>query len=279
MGGKQSQGGDYQKYMKQYAGDYQKYMKQADQGGKQSQGGDYQQYVKQYAGDDQKYMKQGGQSGKQSQGGDYQQYMKQYAGDYQKYTKQGGQGGDYKSYAADVKNWSNNEEVRDAFRSKYAGSYINLNAMDSQQGPGDAFMNKYARSYLPRDVKNWSNREEVREEFVKKYAGAYTNLRATKSDKSSNAASSQLSDLRSGETPPAAASNDPVEAHAETDASTEAKDIHAAIELASVPQQRAPTVSQVSSILAVTVFVAGIAFMRNARRSRYQPVLEPFLGA
>merc|ERR1712100_265067 len=77
--------------MKQYAGDYQKYMNQGGGGKNESQGGDYQQYMKQYAGDYQKYMKQGGGGKNESQGGDYQQYMKQYAGDYQKYMKQGDQ--------------------------------------------------------------------------------------------------------------------------------------------------------------------------------------------
>ena len=40
MQGHASQGGDYQKYMKQYSGDYQKYMQ-----GHASQGGDYQKYM------------------------------------------------------------------------------------------------------------------------------------------------------------------------------------------------------------------------------------------
>merc|ERR1712176_427939 len=42
-------------------------MKHEGQGNNQSQGGDYQKYLKQYAGDYQKYMKQGGQDGQQSQ--------------------------------------------------------------------------------------------------------------------------------------------------------------------------------------------------------------------
>eukprot|EP00971_Amphidinium_carterae_P080849 1599357-Amphidinium_carterae.1 len=54
-----SQGGNYQKYMKQYAGGSQK----SQTGG--SQAGDYQKYM--------------------SQGGDYQKYMNDYASDYSKY--------------------------------------------------------------------------------------------------------------------------------------------------------------------------------------------------
>merc|ERR1712176_1574298 len=82
----------------------------------------------------------------------------------------------------------------DAFKNKYAGSYIKLNAMDSD---GDAFKNKYAGSYLPRDVKNWSNREEVRKDFENKYASEYTNLYAMKSDTNSDGAPVQYSESRS----------------------------------------------------------------------------------
>merc|ERR1740121_2521910 len=77
-----SQGGDYQKYMKQYAGNYSQ--QGGSKGGGGAQGGGYQKYMKQYAGDYSKYT-----GGKSSQGGDYQQYMKKYAGDYSKYMHQG----------------------------------------------------------------------------------------------------------------------------------------------------------------------------------------------
>merc|ERR1711933_371571 len=140
---KNVQGGDYQQYM-----DYQKYMSQGSGKSGGSQGGDYKQYM-----DYQKYMpQQGGKSGG-SQGGDYQQYM-----DYQKYmSQQGGKSGGeqkesakegkqpldapvnlisidsksdsdddhvahgkkfYQNYVADVKNWSNKEDVRNAFVNK-----------------------------------------------------------------------------------------------------------------------------------------------------------------
>merc|ERR1712207_61601 len=109
---------------------------------------------------------------------------------------------------ADVKNWSGKEEVRDAFVKKYAGSYINLNTMSTQHDGGDAFRNKYAGNYLPPDVKNWSDQNEVRDAFKDKYASSSVNLNAVdskqddglnaaKSSKSSNDASSQLSDSRS----------------------------------------------------------------------------------
>merc|ERR1712176_1396909 len=89
--------------------------------------------------------------------------------DYQKY---------YKSYTPEVKNWSNKEEVRDAFMTKYAGSYTNLNAMDSKNGGGDAYRSKYAGKYLPADVKNWSDQQDVSDAFAKKYGGSYINLNA-----------------------------------------------------------------------------------------------------
>merc|ERR1712176_401199 len=89
--------------------------------------------------------------------------------DYQKY---------YKGYTPEVKNWSNKEEVRDAFMTKYAGSYTNLNAMDSKSDGGDASRSKYASKYLPADVKNWSDQQEVRDVFTKKYAGSSVNLTA-----------------------------------------------------------------------------------------------------
>merc|ERR1712151_1069017 len=207
QGGKSggSQGGGYQQYM-----DYTKYMSQG--GGKSggSQGGDFKQYM-----DYQKYMpQQGGKSGG-SQGGDYQQYM-----DYQKYMSQGSgkTGGEQKenakegkqrldapvnlisigsksdsdddhvahgkkfcqNYVGDVKNWSNKEDVRNAFVNKYAGNYIkdvkentktedsdiNLNAVDSKS-EGSKY-SKYFNKYVP-DVKNWSNREQVSDAFLDKF--------------------------------------------------------------------------------------------------------------
>merc|ERR1712176_586492 len=117
--------------------DYSKYMSQGG-GGKSggSPGGDYKQYM-----DYSKYMSQGsgGKSGG-SPGGDYKQYM-----DYSKYMSQGSSkndsatnsnlvatnsktGGDYqkylKKYMPDVKNWSIQDEVRDAFVKRYAGKHM-----------------------------------------------------------------------------------------------------------------------------------------------------------
>merc|ERR1712217_64938 len=213
---------------------------------------------------------------------------------------------------ADVKNWSDKVEVRDAFTKRYADSYINLNAMDSKQDGGDAFKNKYAGkylpadvknwsdkvevrdaftkkyagSYLPRGVKNWSNREEVRKDFENKYASEYTNLYAMKSDTNSDGAPVQYSESRS-DAPKHSASaprisiavpNRPVEAQAATiTASRESTDADAAMEMMSVPKQWALTASHASLITAVTLFVAGIAFLRATRKPRHQPVLKPLL--
>jgi len=301
---KQIDGDGYQKYMKQYAGDYQQYMNQGGQGGQQSQGADYQQYMKQYAGDYQKYMNQGSQGGQQSQGGDYQQYMKQYVGDYQKYMNQGSQGGQqlqetptpvnlvamdaddsnqnngkgyqkyYESYMPDVKNWSNNDEVRDAFTKTYAGSYVNISAAGSTHDSGDAFKNKYAGKYLPADVKNWSDSKEVRDAFMKTYAGSYTNLNAVKSNKSFNRVPSQLSDSMSGRR----LFNELVEPHAAiVTASREATDTNAAIKMSSVPEQGTQTLPHVSLFIAATLFVVGAALLHTASKSRRQPLLDPLL--
>merc|ERR1712039_919572 len=168
----------------------------------------------------------------------------------------------------------------------YAGSYIKLNAMDSKHNGGDAFKNKYASSYLPRDVKNWSNREEVRKDFENKYASEYTNLYAMKSDTNSDGAPVQYSESRS-DAPKHSASaprisiavpNRPVEAQAATiTASRESTDADAAMEMMSVPKQWALTASHASLITAVTLFVAGIAFLRATRNPRHQPVLKPLL--
>merc|ERR1712084_103377 len=78
----------------------------------------------------------------------------------------------YKNYMPGVKNWTNRDEVRDAFVKKYAGSYtdyikkqsnsadanINLNSEDSKK-ESDKYT-KYYSKFVP-DVKNWSNRELV----------------------------------------------------------------------------------------------------------------------
>merc|ERR1712014_77805 len=103
--------------------------------------------------------------------------------------KGGGKGGDfqkyYSHYMPDVKNWTNRDEVRDAFVKKYAGSYtdyakkhsksadtnINLNSEDSKK-ESDKYT-KYYSKFVP-DVKNWSNREQVNDAFVSKYGGSYT---------------------------------------------------------------------------------------------------------
>merc|ERR1712003_193711 len=119
--------------------------------------------------------------------------MGKYAGSYTNLnamdSKNGG-GDAYRSkYAgkylpADVKNWSDQQDVSDAFAKKYGGSYINLNAMDSKNGGGDASRSKYASNYLPADVKNWSDRQDVSDAFAKKYGGSYIDLNAMDSQKS-----------------------------------------------------------------------------------------------
>merc|ERR1711979_36547 len=88
---------------------------------------------------------------------------------------------------------------------KYAGSYINLNAMDSKQAGGDAFRNKYADKYLPAHVKNWSDQQEVRDAFTEEYGGSSVNVDAVgsvKRDERLNDESSQLSNSRSDRSPP-----------------------------------------------------------------------------
>merc|ERR1712060_723479 len=167
---------------------------------------------------------------------------------------------------------------------RYAGSYVNLNAMGSKKDDDNVFKNKYAGSYLPLDVKNWSNREEVRQNFVNKYASAYTNLNAMESDTTSDDARAQRSDSRSDPSLPSAsaprvsmaASNKPVDAKASTvTASRDSADAQAAIEMASVPDRWALTASHASQFFAVTLFVAGITFLRATRKSHHKTVLQP----
>merc|ERR1712151_1056074 len=100
-----------------------------------------------------------------------------------------------------VKNWTNRDEVRDAFVKKYASgkggskggdfqkyysqymsqsqgggkqdSTVNLIATDSKSDSKDD-AKKYYKNYMP-GVKNWTDQDDVRDAFVKKYAGSYTN--------------------------------------------------------------------------------------------------------
>merc|ERR1712232_332821 len=109
------------------------------------------------------------------------------------------------------------------------------------------------------------------------------NLNVAKSDKSSNDASTQLSDSRSdGPLPSAsaplvslAASDRSAEAHAATVTSREADDAHAAVEMASVSKQGAESTSHASLSIAATLLVAtllaciaNIALLRSARKPR-----------
>jgi len=84
---------------------------------------------------------------------------------------------------ADVKNWSDQQVVSDGFAKIYAGSYINLNSMDSKKSGGEAYRREYAGKYLPADVKNWSDQQGVSDALTKKYAGSYINLNAMDSKK------------------------------------------------------------------------------------------------
>merc|ERR1712151_357013 len=193
---------------------------------------------------------------------------------------------------------------------KYAGSYVNLNTMDSKQDGGDAFKNKYAGNYLPADVKNWSDKVEVRDAFAKRYAGSYIKLNAMDSDgdafKNKYAGSylprdvknwsnreevrkdfenkyaseyTNLYAMKSDKNSDGAAPNRRlVEAQAATiTASRESADADAAMEMASVPKQWALTASHASLITAVTLIVAGITFLRATRKAHHEPVLEPLL--
>jgi len=245
-------------------------------------------------------------------------FAKKYGGSYINLNAMDSKNGDGDAYRskyaskylpADVKNWSDQQEVRDVFTKKYAGSSVNLNAMDSKNGGGDAYRTKYAGQYLPADVKNWSDQQEVRDVFTKKYAGpsvslnavsseqdagshdagADTNLDAVKSDNSFNGASVQLSGSRSNASPPSAsvpplslaASNRLAETDAAiVTASREAVDTNAAIELASISEQgkqTAPHASLVIAAIAATLIVFRIFIVPSARKSRQHPVLDPLL--
>merc|ERR1712187_705026 len=57
----------------------------------------------------------------------------------------------------DVKNWSNPEEVREAFMKKFTGDQVP-------------------------HVKNWSNPDELRDDFVKRFAGSFVPQAKNKSD-------------------------------------------------------------------------------------------------
>merc|ERR1712176_1427296 len=174
--------------------------------------------------------------------------------------------------------------------------------MSTQHDGGDAFRNKYAGKYLPPDVKNWSDQNEVRDAFKDKYASSsvnlnavgskqYDGLNALKSSKSSNDASSQLSDLRSdvsafsASAPPVslAVSGNSRETHAGTavTALSNAADAHAAIEMASAPQQgkRGTPLASLTLLIiagiAATSFVAKIYIMPSAGKTHQNPVFEP----
>merc|ERR1719272_270248 len=125
LSAQQSQGGDYQQYMKQYAGDYTKYMNQSGSGSNATSGNQADQakekYMKQYAGDYQQYMTQY----KDKYAGDNQtDYKKKYAGEYaDKYMKQ---------FPGGNKNMTK-EEAIDKYAGKYAKAYVHPQA--SSSGP------------------------------------------------------------------------------------------------------------------------------------------------
>merc|ERR1712187_904832 len=104
--GGSSPGGDYKQYM-----DYSKYMSQGS-GGKSggSPGGDYKQYM-----DYSKYMSQGSSKNDSATDINLVATDSKKSGDYQKYSNK---------YMPDVKNWSIQEEVRDAFVKRYAGKHM-----------------------------------------------------------------------------------------------------------------------------------------------------------
>jgi len=139
QGGQQSQGGDYQQYMKQYAGDYQKYMGQGNSGSPtqlSASGGDYQQYMKQYAGD----------------------FMKQYAGDYQKYMKHGGGNAT-----------NNRSQIAEHYRKEFASQWM----PDHQNMTQDEALKKWAGGYIPQRPKNASDSSSWTKAYMDQYAGKY----------------------------------------------------------------------------------------------------------
>eukprot|EP00437_Effrenium_voratum_P005372 CAMPEP_0181437216 /NCGR_PEP_ID=MMETSP1110-20121109/21260_1 /TAXON_ID=174948 /ORGANISM="Symbiodinium sp., Strain CCMP421" /LENGTH=769 /DNA_ID=CAMNT_0023560827 /DNA_START=72 /DNA_END=2377 /DNA_ORIENTATION=+ len=118
-------GGGYQKYM-----DFQKYS---------DQGGDFSKFMAEYAGDYSKYTGQGSQT-QGSQGG-FSKYMKDYA-DYQKYMqgqgRQGGSGGDYMSqYASDYQKYVQGQSQGSQDYSKFMDQYANGYMGQSSVGTGD----------------------------------------------------------------------------------------------------------------------------------------------
>merc|ERR1712048_463513 len=124
------------------------------------------------------------------------------------------------SHIADVKNWSDSGEVREDFMKKYAGSYMhymesnltNLNSMNVRRNGGD--YQQYFKNYAP-DVKNWSDREQVSDAFMKTFAGSYIGNVKTSSksdDVERPDMSTQASSHVSDKAPEASSASTPVSA-------------------------------------------------------------------
>merc|ERR1712048_241042 len=149
------------------------------------------------------------------------------------------------SHIVDVKNWSDSGDVREDFMKKYAGSYMhymesnltNLNSMNVRCHGGD--YQQYFKNYAP-DVKNWSDREQVSDAFMKKFAGSYID-NAKRSSKSDDVESPDMSTQASShvfdKAPEASSPSTPVSASSLA-ASTDSSDAPGAADtaLASSPE-------------------------------------------
>merc|ERR1712048_1440275 len=130
------------------------------------------------------------------------------------------------SLPRDVKNWSDREEVSEAFTKKYASGYINLNAVKSDKSSKDAS----------------------------------AQLSDSRSDGSLPSASAPVVSLAASDQPVEAHAATVALRDAD-----EADDAHVAVEMASVSTQGAQTTSHASITIAATLLVVGIAFMRSVR--------------
>merc|ERR1712048_230572 len=217
------------------------------------------------------------------------------------------------SHIVDVKNWSDSGDVREDFMKKYAGSYMNymesnltnLNSMNVRRHGGD--YQQYFKNYAP-DVKNWSDREQVSDAFMKKFAGSYIDnvKRSSKSDDvDSPDMITQASSHVSDKAPEASSPSTPVSASSLA-ASTDSSDAPLAAEEAASPSAPVSTLSlaalkdssdapgaadtalasspearatpRLSLIIAVALATAGIAMLYSTRKAHSQSLRDSLLG-
>jgi len=175
-------------------------------------------------------------------------------GDYQSY---------YKKYMPDVKNWSDKNEVSDAFMKEYAGSYAAQNKSDENAMPA-MYMAEYANSYVPK-VKNMSDNKEWAAAFKKINAGSTPTSEKQLDSSASLASGDVLSLLSSTDT-----SKTPTESAASTVSSgrsTPADNFKTNVQLSSVA---AETPIMPSSFPAVALPAAGIFTLAFVRKFRHR---------